>query len=106
MRIAVISTVYKSTPPRGYGGIERVVYAFVEQLIKEGHDVTLFATPGSYCSGKTITIEAYNPASAPSGIMRKSDIISEEALYSALHQHTATERYDIIHDWSFHTSLY
>ena len=101
MRIAVISIVYHSTPPRGYGGIERVVYTFVEQLIKEGHDVTLFATSGSYCSGKTIAIEAYDPTIAPSGWRRKSDIISEEALYLSLCSHLDSKRFDIIHDWSF-----
>lgn len=101
MRIAVISIVYHSTPPRGYGGIERVVHAFVEQLIREGHDVTLFGAAGSYCSGETVAIEAYDPSVAPSGHRRKSDIISEEALYEAMRRHLESKRYDIIHDWSF-----
>ncbi len=101
MRIAIISTVYKATPPKGYGGIERVVHTFVEQLIKEGHDVTLFGTSGSYCKGKTIVIDQYDSVNAPAGIHSKSDKISEEPLYEAVKKHLRDNPVDIIHDWSF-----
>ncbi len=101
MHIAIISTVYKSTPPNGYGGIERVVHTFVEQLIKDGHSVTLFATPGSYCKGKTIIINQYDSNNAPAGIHSKSDKISEEPLYETVKKHLKDHPVDIIHDWSF-----
>ena len=42
-------------PPTQYGGHERLVYSFAEKYHQLGHDVTLLAGPGSYCSGKTIT---------------------------------------------------
>jgi glycosyltransferase involved in cell wall biosynthesis len=42
-------------PPKQYGGHERLVYAFAEEYIKQGHEVTLLAGPGSYCSGETVT---------------------------------------------------
>lgn len=101
MRVAVVSIVYKKTPPDGYGGIERVVYTMVEGLVKAGHDVTLFAIPGSYCSGKTIEVPGYDPAKAPSGIMRPSDALSEEPLFRAMEEYLSTNPVDIIHDWSF-----
>ncbi|MBV8652887.1 MAG: glycosyltransferase, partial [Alphaproteobacteria bacterium] len=101
MRIAMVSTVYKQTPPRGYGGIERVVHTLTEALIREGHDVTLFATPGSHCSGKTIEITAYDPQSAPSGVRSQADIISEEPLYAAMTEHVSRDRFDVVHDFSF-----
>jgi len=50
----------------------------VEELVRQGHEVTLFATPGSYCSGTTIEVPGYDPSKAPSGITKLSDIISEE----------------------------
>lgn len=101
MRIAVLSTVYKSTPPTGYGGIERVVHTLVEELIRQGHQVTLFATPGSYCSGETVHISAYDPSKAPSTIRGESDALTEEPLYDALRGFLESHDVDVIHDWSF-----
>ena len=101
MRIAVLSTVYKATPPIGYGGIERIVHTFTEALIRAGHDVTLFGAAGSRCSGTTIELTAYDPATAPSGVNSRKDIISEEALYDAVNAEHARAPFDLIHDWSF-----
>jgi hypothetical protein len=64
LRIAVLSTVYKATPPVGYGGIERVVHTFVEGLIRAGHEVTLFGAAGSRCSGRTVELTGYDPTTA------------------------------------------
>lgn len=101
MRIAVISTVYKATPPEGYGGIERVVYTLAEQLVRDGHDVTLFGTSGSYCSGNTMAIPSYDPLKAPTGIKTESDAISEEPLYEKMQEYLREHPVDLIHDWSF-----
>ncbi|HEY3277430.1 MAG TPA: glycosyltransferase family 4 protein [Syntrophorhabdaceae bacterium] len=101
MKIAVVSIVFKKTPPDGYGGIERVVYTLVEGLVKAGHDVTLFAIPGSYCSGKTVEVPGYDPSKAPSGIRRPSDVISEEPLCAAMEEYLRANPVDVIHDWSF-----
>jgi glycosyltransferase involved in cell wall biosynthesis len=101
MKIAVASIVYKETPPRGYGGIERVVYTQVEELVRQGHEVTLFATPGSYCSGATIEVPGYDPSKAPSGVRSRADIISEEPLCKAMEEYLERHPVDVIHDWSF-----
>lgn len=101
MRIAVISTVYKVTPPVGYGGIERVVHTLVEELVRQGHDVTLFATPGSHCSGTTVEVAGYDPRQAPSGVHSQADALSEEPLYEAMASLVTPDRFDVIHDFSF-----
>lgn len=101
MKIAVVSTVYKNTPPTGYGGIERVVHTYVEEMIRRGHEVVLFATPGSHCSGRTIEVAGYDSSSAPSGVNSAGEAISEEQLYTAMHEFLASNRVDVIHDWSF-----
>ncbi len=44
MRIAQISPLMESVPPRLYGGTERVVSYLTEELVALGHDVTLFAS--------------------------------------------------------------
>ncbi len=48
MRIAVLSPVWFSVPPSGYGGIEWVVSLLADGLVDEGHDVTLFASGDSH----------------------------------------------------------
>jgi glycosyltransferase involved in cell wall biosynthesis len=47
MRIAQISPLFERVPPRGYGGTERVVGWLCDELVKQGHDVTLFASGDS-----------------------------------------------------------
>lgn len=47
MRIGVISTPHEDTPPRRYGGVERVIGYLVRGLTKRGFAVTLFATGSS-----------------------------------------------------------
>ena len=47
MRIAQITPLAESVPPRLYGGTERVVSWLTEELVRQGHDVTLFATGDS-----------------------------------------------------------
>ena len=46
MRIAEIAPMYEAVPPAGYGGTERVIAALTDQLVVNGHEVTLFA-PGT-----------------------------------------------------------
>jgi hypothetical protein len=43
MKIAQIAPLIESVPPRFYGGTERVVSYLTEELVRLGHDVTLFA---------------------------------------------------------------
>jgi glycosyltransferase involved in cell wall biosynthesis len=47
MRIAQIAPLIESVPPTLYGGTERVVSTLTEELVKRGHDVTLFASGDS-----------------------------------------------------------
>jgi glycosyltransferase involved in cell wall biosynthesis len=47
MRIAQVAPLYESVPPKYYGGTERVVSYLTEELVRLGHDVTLFATGDS-----------------------------------------------------------
>ncbi|MCO4294644.1 glycosyltransferase family 4 protein [Solitalea sp. MAHUQ-68] len=54
MRIAQIAPLYESTPPQFYGGTERVVSYLTEEFVKQGHDVTLFASGDSITNAKLI----------------------------------------------------
>jgi glycosyltransferase involved in cell wall biosynthesis len=55
MRIAEIAPPWFTVPPSGYGGIETVVHTLVEGLVEQGHDVTLFAAPGSRTSARLVS---------------------------------------------------
>lgn len=47
MRVAQIAPLMESVPPRLYGGTERIVSWLTEELVAQGHDVTLFASGDS-----------------------------------------------------------
>jgi hypothetical protein len=47
MRIAQVAPLYESVPPKLYGGTERVASYLTEELVRLGHDVTLFASGDS-----------------------------------------------------------
>jgi glycosyltransferase involved in cell wall biosynthesis len=54
MKIAQIAPLFESVPPRLYGGTERVVSYLTEELVRLGHDVTLFASGDSITSAKLV----------------------------------------------------
>lgn len=54
MKIAQIAPLAESVPPKLYGGTERVVSYLTEELIRLGHDVTLFASADSETSARLI----------------------------------------------------
>ncbi len=56
MKIAQVAPLYESVPPRYYGGTERVVSWLTEELVKRGHDVTLFASGDSVTKAKLLPI--------------------------------------------------
>lgn len=55
MRIAQVSPLYESVPPRYYGGTERVVSYLTEELVREGHEVVLFASGDSRTSATLVS---------------------------------------------------
>ena len=54
MKIAQIGPLLESCPPRLYGGTERIVSYLTEELVRQGHDVTLFASGDSRTSARLI----------------------------------------------------
>ena len=54
MRIAQVAPLYESVPPQLYGGTERVVSYLTEELVRLGHEVTLFASGDSNTNAKLV----------------------------------------------------
>jgi glycosyltransferase involved in cell wall biosynthesis len=47
LRVAQVAPLYESVPPKLYGGTERIVAYLAEELVRRGHEVTLFAAGDS-----------------------------------------------------------
>jgi glycosyltransferase involved in cell wall biosynthesis len=56
MRIAQVPPLYESVPPKLYGGTERVVSYLTEELVAQGHQVTLFGTKDSITKAKLFPV--------------------------------------------------
>jgi glycosyltransferase involved in cell wall biosynthesis len=91
MRIALIAPPWYAIPPEGYGGIEWVVALLADGLTDRGHDVTLFAPPGSQTKARLVSpLEVEPPA----------DAVGDPWL-EASHAMTAYEdhgEFDLLHD--------
>ena len=56
MRIAQVAPLVESVPPSTYGGTERVVSYLTEELVRQGHDVTLYASGDSLTDAKLVPV--------------------------------------------------
>jgi glycosyltransferase involved in cell wall biosynthesis len=54
MKIAQVAPLIESVPPRLYGGTERIVSYLTEELVRLGHDVTLFASGDSITGAELV----------------------------------------------------
>ncbi|VFU09516.1 glycosyltransferase family 4 protein [Methylocella tundrae] len=54
MRIALVAPLAEAVPPKLYGGTERVVSWLAEELVRQGHQVTLFASAESQTSADLV----------------------------------------------------
>lgn len=92
MHIAILSPIAWRTPPRHYGPWEQVASNHAEGLLREGHEVTLFATADSITSGY---LEAVCPH--PYEEEKSLDPKVWEALHIS-HLMEQAHRFDIIHN--------
>ena len=56
MRIAQLAPLYERVPPELYGGTERVISVLTEELVRRGHEVTLFASGDSETSARLVPV--------------------------------------------------
>jgi len=97
MRIAQIAPLAESVPPKLYGGTERVVAWLIDELVKLGHDVTLFASGDSRTHGK---LHAAWPRALRLGRPRSDPSAAVTALLEAMARRAG--EFDVIHahiDW-------
>lgn len=101
LRIAQLAPLYERIPPKLYGGTERVVSYITEELVRRGHQVTLFA------SGDSETGAVLSPGCPQSlRLAGKAELggFLQLPMLSDVYE-GAANRFDVIHShidyWSF-----
>jgi glycosyltransferase involved in cell wall biosynthesis len=92
MRIAQVAPLWERVPPPAYGGIELVVGLLTDELVRRGHEVTLFASGDSISLAK---LESVHPQA-----LRLDATVKEYGIYEMLQLSRVYERaqeFDIIH---------
>jgi glycosyltransferase involved in cell wall biosynthesis len=95
MRIAQIAPLHESVPPQLYGGTERVVSYLTEELVRQGHDVTLFASADSRTSArlrpicpKALRLEAKELPYPLAWHMLQAELVAQEcSSFDIIHSH-------------------
>ena len=102
MRIAQIAPIIERVPPKRYGGTERIVHALTEELVKRGHDVTLFASGDSRTSATLSSV--YPRALREDG---PSDLYGTNAwaLLNFGAAYARQDEFDVIHDHTGYLSF-
>lgn len=93
MRIAQIAPLWESVPPKLYGGTERIVSYLTEELVRQGHEVTLFA------SGDSQTTARLRPA-CPRALRLHSGPVNRDAPFILMQERALgaeAEEFDLIH---------
>jgi glycosyltransferase involved in cell wall biosynthesis len=98
MRIAQLAPTYESVPPTTYGGTELVVHLLTEELVRRGHDVTLYAAGNSSTSGtlRSITPRHVRYGDASNGLRHAEYLQLANA--QACFLDAADGPFDIIHN--------
>ncbi len=95
MKVAQVAPLYESVPPLMYGGTERVVAYLTDELVRQGHEVTLFASADSVttaelrpmCS-RALRLEGKNVIDPLAHHIRMLEMVAQEASdFDVVHFH-------------------
>ncbi len=97
LRIAQVAPLFEAVPPSAYGGTELIVHLVTEELVRRGHDVTLFASGDSFTRGR---LRAGSPAALWS---ERGRAIAEEEAEALRRDHHAAPYanpgdFDLVHE--------
>jgi len=103
MRIAQISPLCESIPPRRYGGTERVVHYLTEELVRRGHAVMLFASGDSStsaelfpCVPEALRLASYEGDPTVPELIQLDQLMDQLDRFDVLHFHTGTSHYPLM----------
>ncbi len=92
MKIAQIAPLMESVPPSLYGGTERIVSYLSDELVRQGHEVTLFATADSVTDAKLV-------GCAPMGLRLDRRVLDPLPYYMLMLDkvRALADKFDILH---------
>jgi glycosyltransferase involved in cell wall biosynthesis len=99
VKIAQIAPLYERVPPKLYGGTERIVSYLTEELVEQGHEVTLFASGDSVtqaelesCCDRALRLNPSIRDALPYHVMMLDRVVARAGEFDVLHFHI-----DLIH---------
>jgi glycosyltransferase involved in cell wall biosynthesis len=105
MKIAQIAPLMESVPPKLYGGTERVVSYLSEELVRRGHDVTLFASGDSTtaaelvsCAPEAIRLASLVQDHVPHYILMLDEVRRRAHSFDILHFHIDAFQFPLFRD--------
>ena len=110
MKIAQIAPLAESVPPRLYGGTERIVSYLTEELVRQGHDVTLFASGDSRtaanlvaCSDTALRLNPTVRDPIPHHVVMLDEVRRRAAEFDVLHFHIDVLHFPLIAEFADRT---
>jgi glycosyltransferase involved in cell wall biosynthesis len=110
MRIAQIAPLAEAVPPKLYGGTERIVSYLTEELVRSGHEVTLFASGDSCTSAELVACREralrLDPAVLdpnPHLLVMLEEVSRRAAEFDVLHFHIDFLHFPVFKDQAAHT---
>jgi len=98
MKIAMVAPIEERVPPPKYGGTELVVYNLIEELVRMGHEVTLFATEDSKTSAKLVSYFPHSTRIYPEFKNRRMREAFTFIAAGKIYNYLSKNNFDIIHN--------
>jgi glycosyltransferase involved in cell wall biosynthesis len=103
LRIAMLAPPWISIPPPGYGGVESVVSALTEALVRRGHIVTLFCAPGSATDANLVTVlDSHHPDEIERSLYEADHVARA---FGMIERAGGADAFDVVHDHCGFTAL-
>jgi glycosyltransferase involved in cell wall biosynthesis len=100
----------ESVPPQMYGGTERVVSYLTEELVRQGHHVTLFASGDSItsaqlvpCADRAMRLDSTNPSPLPQHLIMVEKLRRHAADFDVIHFHVDYLHFPLCRHSGWHT---
>lgn len=106
MRIAQVSPLFERVPPKAYGGTERVVSYLTEELVRQGHEVTLFASADSITDARLVPAAEQSLRPEPQGhawlayhMIEMDQVRAMVNEFDVVHFHTDYMHFSLLRDF-------
>lgn len=110
MKIAQVAPLYESCPPKLYGGTERVVSYLTEELVRSGHQVTLFASGDSISAAelraacpRALRLDDGYDVALPHHLVMLSRVLDAVEEFDVIHFHTDYLHFPVFKSFRYKT---